>query len=556
MNGRWDKITNGIAAALIGVAMLVATWNVLSREAALRDPETTVINVSHTLLDAGLRDALDAVAAEYERIQAERGRKVDIRLLDVPERAYSQWVRTQLIGGTAPHVVYTDHSNSFDTFLTSRYLVPISSEVKQPNPYNEGTSQEGAPWRYTFFDGMNVSGYNFWLAEHYGVPLSATTTRAFVNRDLLLEILQHPANRELRERLGEGLEAAAADDLMAMCQAARIFAEETGRSLVPIAGARENARQLMPFLFGSVTQKAIFMWDPDYDLFLRSGAILDKLRLGEISFDNPPFRNGFSLMREIAQYMQPGFFQMRREDATFYFAQENALMIMASSWDAASFRALVGDRFEMLIFPIPTPSKQDPEYGEFVLGKISEANVTPTGTFSFVNYHPQEELDLALDFMRYATSVPGNSLFSRLSGWLPSIFGVEPSEENKPFMPRLEGYPSGPDYELSSTDLQRVVETRFHLLFGQEGGVDAFYDSLLPQVEAGLYRQILEKSDRDSLRSLQQQDTMLGGGLWLFLHDREGGEDKVAGLIDSMNGNEVRYLDSQKSLERPDGSLR
>jgi len=556
MESRFDKIANGIAIALISAAMLVASWNVLQREATLLDPETTVINVSHTLLDAGLREALDAVAAEYERLQAERGRQVDIRFIDIPERAYSQWSRTQLIGGTAPHVLYTDHSNTFDTYLTSRYLAPISDEVKEPNPYNEGTSLEGTPWRYTFFDGMNVSGYNFSLAEHYGVPLSATTTRVFLNRKLLVEVLGHPSNRALRERLGEDLSQTEADDLFEICRGTRRYAQETGRELVPIAGARENARELFDFLFQSATQRTRMSWDPDYDLFLRGGVVLQRLMREEIPYDNEPFRRGFALIQEFARYMQPGFFQMRRDDATFYFAQEKALMIMASSWDAASFRALVGDRFEMLIFPIPTPSPEEPYFGDYVLGRMSEAEVRPTGTFSFVNYHPEEELAVALDFMRFATSVPGNSLFSRLSGWLPSILGVEPTEKTAPFMPRLEGYPGGPSYDLNEPDLNRAVETRFHMLFSQdERETKAFYEELRA-LAPGLARELLIKGNRDTKRNLQQQDTMLSGSLWLFLDGHSEAEDKVAGLIDSMDGNEGRHLRLMEKLARPNEEAR
>jgi len=550
MDGRWDKFSNGLAVALIGAAMVAASWNVLSREVEEWDPDTMVIRVSHTLLDVGLREALDAVAAKYERIQAERGREVDIRFIDVPEQAYAQWARTQLIGGTAPQVIFTGHSNGFDTFLTSRYLVPISEEVEKPNPYNEGASQEGVPWRFTFFDGMNVSGYNFRLSEHFGVPLSATTTRAFINRDLLEKVLDHPANRELRERLGPDLEQATADDLFAICEATEAYASETGRSLAPIAGSRENARQLMSFLFSSVTQKAKLLWDKDYDYAQLSGIwTLDQFRRSELSYDNPAFRRGFSILREVAQYMQPGFFQMRRQDATFYFAQENALMTTASSWDAASFRALIGDRFEMLVLPIPAPSKEHPYYGKYVLGAISEGNVTPAGTFSFVNYHPEEELEVALDFMRFATSAPGNRLFTRLSGWLPSVFGVEPSEENKPFMPRLEGFPSGPDYDFVSTDMQRAVETRFHLLFGRDGGLEPFLESLLPEVE-DLYWKLAVEDIEDRRKSLQQQDTMLGAALWRHLKGLEGGERKTAEMIDSMIRFETHVLRNEKLLRQ------
>jgi len=543
MKTTWDRLSAYIALALVAAASVVASWNVVTREVEKNDPNTTVINISHTLLHSGVREALEKVASSYEAIQAEQGKRVDIRFIDVPERAYRQWVRTQLVGGTAPQIVYTSASNSQDIghTLTGRYLVPISVLVQDPNPYNAGTSLEDVPWRYTFFDGMNNSGYNFSLAEHYGVPLSIRTQRIFANRNLIEKALQGPEYEDLRGRLDGGIVPENKGEFMELCKAVQAYAQREGRSIAPLASSRSTARGTMRELFRTFTQLLPFRWDDSFDLFIDQIDLAYIFRDGLKGFDAPEFRKGFELIGEYAQFMQPGFFEMAREDANFYFAQEKAAMIFANTWDKSIFNEIVGDRFDIVVFPLPVPDAEDPYYGDHIMGPRSEANVVPHGAFSFVNYYPRREQEIAIDFMRYLTSVPGNTLFTQWSGWLPAIFGVEPAEENKPFMPMLEGHHQGPSADLNYPDLSREIETRYHLLFGK-GGIEAFYDSLLPALTPEFFDELLAQSSRQGKNSRQQQDVQIAANLWLYLNEQEGAEDRLASLIDSLSGNETKAV--------------
>lgn len=551
MSDLWNRLSNAVAVGLLGVAIVVACWNVIQRKAEQLDPDTTIITMSHTLLDAGVREALEEVAQDYEQKMAEAGKQVDIRLIDVPDRAYRQWARTQLIGGTAPHIIYTSHSNgnTVDTVLTSRYLMQISDLVQKPNPYNEGTELEGVPWRYTFHDGMHVAGYNFRLTEHYGIPLSATTSRLFVNRDMLEKVLAHPVNSGLREQIHPQLEDMTAREFFALCEGMQAYAEAEGVRAVPIAGSRSNARRLMESLFSAVTQLRHMELDLFKTGFVYSSDVIRRVVEGDILYEHPSFRAGFALMRKVALFMQPGFYEMQRDDATFYFVQEKAMMIVASSWDAASYRALIEDRFDMLIVPMPTPGRNDPEFGEYVLGPISEGDVQPAGTFSFVNYHDPDELEQAIDFMQYLTSVEGNGTFSRLSGWLPSIVGVEPTEATRRFMPVIEGYPGGFHLTLHKPDLERALETRFHLLFDRDGGVEKFYSELEPLLRP-MYRELLEEQVKEERQNTARQDTSIGAHMWLSAH---GGDEeqqvKLGGLIDHMDEVECRAMRSAWAME-------
>ena len=60
-----------------------------------------VVRIGHYMLQSGLRDALQDVIGEYER----RHPEVHLVQVPVPERVYLQFLRTQLVAGTAPDIL-------------------------------------------------------------------------------------------------------------------------------------------------------------------------------------------------------------------------------------------------------------------------------------------------------------------------------------------------------------------------------------------------------------------------------------------------------------------
>src|SRR5690606_22806955 len=80
---------------------------------------------------------------------------------------------------------------------------------------------------------------------------------------------------------------------------------------------------------------------------------------------------------QIGRFAQPGFIQADRDDASFYFVQGRALMIVTGSWDAPTFRTLAP--FELSALQLPLPSPDHPRSGAGVLRPTSGAE-TPTGT--------------------------------------------------------------------------------------------------------------------------------------------------------------------------------
>ena len=79
-----------------------AAFLVLTRPGAtLSNDGRTVIRIAHWQIEAGPREALEAMIKRYEEINPE----VRVEQVAVPGNLYKQWLRTQLIGGDAPDII-------------------------------------------------------------------------------------------------------------------------------------------------------------------------------------------------------------------------------------------------------------------------------------------------------------------------------------------------------------------------------------------------------------------------------------------------------------------
>jgi hypothetical protein len=142
---------------------------------------------------------------------------------------------------------------------------------------------------------------------------------------------------------------------------------------------------------------------------------------------------------EVGAVFQPGFLQAERDDALFLFAQQRALMLVAGAAEYGSIKRDVP--FELGVFRLPSPTPADPVYGPYVLGPKSEAGAVLRGAFALTKQSAHPEA--AIDFLRFLTSRDIHTRFTRASGWLPVIRGVEPNPEIAAFTPAVEGYPGG-----------------------------------------------------------------------------------------------------------------
>ncbi len=520
-----------IGLCLLAACFLFALFQVFGRGDSTPRDGRTVLRFAHWQLEGGLREAFEQLSREYERLHP----GVRVEQLAIPERTYAQWIKTQLIGGTAPDIIQL--GRGADTEVVARFFAPITEHVRQPNPYNAGTDLAGTAWADTSLDGMTVyPSYVPELLENYGAPVSMFTIRMYYNRELWRLIL------------GDLPPPATYDEFQALFPRIEDYQRRTGRQILPIAGSKANGPMLMNALVQNQTQRLV--QEKIAGPSLRTTPQETGLRLlrGDWTLEDPGFTDALAIARETALRMQPGFTQLGREDATFYFVQGRALMITTGSWDSPSFRTQVD--FELGVFDVPMPAPDHPRYGDNTYGPSSEAE-TAAG-LSFGITRQADDFDVALDFLRFLTSKRYNGEFSRLSGWLPSVVGVEPPDAIKPFLPVTEGYVPGFDLVFSGlgANTYRVVESTTNLLYAPHGSVEAYRDAIARELPENI-AQDLRRTQRLSEINLARQDIALVAYLALARRHPEAPvfADKFDQLIESQHGIEAGYVWMNDELE-------
>ena len=440
-----EKIFNTIGFSLLGLCFLLALFSIAKRSREESDPKLITIRFAHWQLEGGLRKTYEELSRRYEEICAARGERVRVVQIAIPERVYPNWIVTQLVGGMAPQII--EMGVGLDVDRIARYLEPISDEVEQPNPYNRGTHLEGLAWRNTFIDGMQ-SAYDANLLDYYGVPTSIFTVRLFYNKQLFHKIFGADAAPPANYR-----------DFLAACEKILAYGRAHGETITPVAGSKYNAIYVNERIFGSQTQKLALAINSRQTLKLDDNERLLAYLRGEWSIRSPEVTAGLRLLQSYFRYFQPGFQQVDRDTATFYFVQGRSVFTVTGSWDNTSFR--IQAPFDIGVCQIPIPSKDDPEFGVNILGSPSEAGKDTALPFGLVRGSSHSKV--ALDFLKYLTSYEGNSLFSKQSGWLPSVVGVPVAEELKPFLLEENGYVNG--FIISAmADTTRAFDNSYYLL--------------------------------------------------------------------------------------------
>ena len=460
----------GLVLLVFFGGFVVATCRVV-RQAVSNRAQVT-LTFAHLQLESGIREGLDAVARDYEALHP----GVRVRQMLIPERIYTSWGRTQVIGGTGPDLVEMVHGIGGPTDQPLFY--PLTDEIEQPNPYNAGTPLARVAWRSTYVNGMDEPYLPFQF-ERYSASVFATTTRIYYNLDLMREI----TGRTEPPRTFE--------ELLELGDKVRAFSARTGRDIVPLATSRETGTAILDDLFRGQTQRLAAALNPGGTFPVDTKALYLGYVCGEWTLDHPGIRGAAELMSLVCREMPPGFLQFHRDDALFYFAQGRALMLLAFSQDATGIRRQVNFPFGVFRDPSPQPGKTG--FGANLLGPSADEVLNVYGGFGIVRSSPHPEL--ALDFLRFLTSQAEDRKFARLSGTLPVIVGIEPEGFMKNFAPDSHGYPPGPTLSLGTT--AQVLLSRMHLLSGPDGSSAAFLDSVRPVLADAMRADLADGVHRD-----------------------------------------------------------
>lgn len=518
-----------LSLAILVLGFGLATWRVVARALHDHTSSRVTIRFAHWQLEGGIREAFDAIARDYEALHPQ----VHVEQMLIPVSIYRSWGTSHVIGGAAPDLVEIGQGMGGPEVYT--YFVPLTEELNHPNPYNAGTPLATVPWRRTYADGME-GAYNIGFFDYYGASVFASTTRIFYNVDLLREIT------------GQAEPPRTFEEFQRLCAQVRDFSGRTGRPVTPLVCS--YGASVLDDLFRSQTQKLASAMNPGLrfpaDLTNPTDLYLAYLN-HEWTLDHPGIRGGAELMYQMGREMAPGFLQLKREQAVFYFAQAHALMFMGYSSDATGLTRQVS--FPLRAFRNPGPRPGSTGFGANMLGPNAEGALYTYGSFGIPRSSPHPEI--ALDFLRYLTSQPGDRKFARLSGSLPVIIGIEPEGLAKGLMPDGQGFPSGPTFMTGETG--RVFSNYLHLLLGPEGSPVAFLQALARDLPATM-RTDLENSTRQGRRNVAVNDTTIEAVSQLAQAGPPSPvlQRKYQGLVETQNEQEANLYYTELRLRQAD----
>ena len=458
---------------LLGAYLASVAWVAILSVEEVEDvrSNTTVIRLAHSIADRRVQAAFEEMADEYEALNP--GVRVDIQA--IPRRAYQQWVTTQCLGKTVPDIVQAESKWDLWSSLAARYMVPLSSRVNQPNPYNDGGELQGVPWRLTYLDGMQ-GGYWQHMTEYFSVPITTETVRIYYNKDLFLEAI------------GSNAPPQDLTDWFNICDRLNELAEAQGRKLSPIAGSRDVMyRIVMDRYYRAICNGMADKYDACYWGSNRYEQTLYGRYTGTWTFDDPRVRDAFETIKQIAGYCQPGFAGSDNAQARFLFLQAKAAMIMGSARDAAIYMAMAD--FEIGVFDFPMPSPDHP-----VLGKYNARPPAETGgdAIHFCVSRQSAHTDEALDLLMFMSSQTVNERFNEAVAWYPAIRGARSRPELRAFEPNIGG--------VSGRVQAYTISPGVDLWFQQQ--LPRYLDGQISfeEISAGLDRMWLEKGPDDFAR--------------------------------------------------------
>lgn len=430
-----DLIGIVLLALTFGWSIVHVAWITYAVEGEVFGADKTVIRFAHWQLEGRTVEAMDEAAASYMELHPD----VAVRQIEVPERAYEQWVRTQLIGRTAPDLIEL-RGETWDN-LVVKYFVPIGEEVEEPNPYNKGTKLEGVPWRQTYIDSMK-GGFREGLQDYYGMPLSIFTIRLFGNKTFLGKVQRHFG----RIQPGEDFrKPGTLGTLLQLCRDVERYNEEMKAArgdeytpVIPIAGSKYTANMFRNKYWVMGTWGLREGYDSDYDGRIGDGELLRSVYEGRLDLsENPYVWAAHNVLYDLTQHFNTGFVGTNRDQSVLKFTIGNAAMIATGSWDAGNLYKTVDGGFEIAVFDFPTARPENEKYGKYIAERVSEAGVQAGFPFGLTRF--SQNRATAMDFMHYLTSLEVNERINRQFRWFPAIRGAEMDELLEPFEPKVRG---------------------------------------------------------------------------------------------------------------------
>ena len=479
-----------LGLGLFVLGFIFASFYVLRTTGPAARDDRTVIRIGHWLMHAGMREAFAEAIRRYEI----ENPHVHIEQIVVPIRSYRAWVRTQLVGGTAPDITGI---LGLDSQALTRYFLPLNDVILAPNPYHVGTHLDGEPWRDTFIDGLDsIRRLTAATGQVSGITLQLNTVRLYTNLELLHRVTGSrtpPADFSEFEALGAAVEA---------------YNAHAARHVQTIAMCGPYLPYYNDRLLPTQTQTLAMELSPMRTLITSNFEEALLFATDRLSLDRPEFRQSLGLLRDTASLMPPGYAQLQRDDALFMFLQGNAVTFIAGSWDYGVLKR--DGPFDVSVTRVPVPGPDHPRYGAFSRGPVSEAAINHEAAMGIMRHSPHPEI--ALDFLRFLTKPEIAQMFSDYSFRVSSVVGVNPPAGADELAPRLDGAVGGLSHGLSyfgGIFTGTLYERNLHLLTARDGDVESFVAAVTPRLP-DTAAQDLRHFLRNEQREVERADGLIG----------------------------------------------
>ncbi len=441
--------------------------------------DKVVIRFAHWQLEGRTVQALNAACEDYMKLHPD----VIVKQIEVPERGYEQWVKTQLIGRTAPDLIQL-RTWRWKDFI-NRYFEPLAVYVDKPNPYNaDDPNLADLAWRETYVDGM-MGGWIDELKALYGIPMSLFTIRIYANRQMLEDAT---GKSTPPQTLGEFLDA---------CRKIEAWARKNNKSVVPISGSDYIANMFRDRYFRMGTWGLMDLLDRNYDGTTGETERLRAFYSGEFALsEDPHIRAAHQVLFDITRFFNKGFMAAKRDQSVFLFVQGNAAMIATGSWEAGTLWEQTKDEFDIAVFDFPTAAIDNPQYGQYIRYRVNEADARAGFAMGLTKLSQQKEQ--AIDFMHFLTSRSYNEKLNRKFRWFPAIVGAKPDKVLEPFRPKVEGIYDA--YKMHFGDSTKLEYENAYSDYISETGVKdrrAHYQGFIERYEEA-YRRLALKDFRRS----------------------------------------------------------
>ncbi len=328
-------------------------------------------------------DGLKKAAEDYNKLHPETTVKIDI-VVDNPTYTASFQAKMAAGGDDAPDLVHANLlGDSPSNNIKKNFILSLNDYVKEPNPYNNGTSLwdgvDAAYWSYAYSDAGDI----------FMVPFDLVGTGFYYNKDLFAKagITEAPTTWEdmfdsFQKLKDSGIIPLALTQVPGQDTTGWMigaFTDWAARSLLPEIFIQPGDARNTPEVEAINSKVKYTVDNPFFDI----GVVEDPERRmalwksGKYDMEGAAEKKYWTILKQLSTYLQPGYATMSDADAYKLFISGKAAAYWNGSWQVGTIlkdqkllkdKAFAWGTFKFPDFKTPDPNFPDHPRGILVPG--------------------------------------------------------------------------------------------------------------------------------------------------------------------------------------------